>query len=73
MLKDSFEVTAGTGDCILEGSHHVAKLNLNDRFNLDVKIVFTWTEAPRPSMTIDGRIAVEVSRGRLGVEERRKE
>ena len=55
----SFEVTAVTEDCVLQGSHHVENMKLNERYNLDVLIKFTWVES-KPSITIDGRISVDV-------------
>lgn len=56
------EISSGTGDCVLHGSHHVEQLKLNDRFNLDVLITFTWTEpgAAKPLIYSDAHIEVEV-------------
>jgi hypothetical protein len=59
LTTHSLEVTAVTEDCILEGSHHVKSMGLNERYNLDVRINFTWLEA-KPSITIDGKISVDV-------------
>lgn len=59
LTSHSLEVTAVTQDCVLEGSHHVKAMGLNERYNLDVLIKFTWMEA-KPSISIDGRISVHV-------------
>ena len=47
----------------MEGSQHVQQLGLHDRYNLDVRIVLSWTEASSgPTlMETDGNIMVEAS------------
>lgn len=63
VLPTRADVTSGTFDCVLHGSHHVQQLKLNERFNVDVRITFTWEEgvATRsPRMSVKGDIQVEV-------------
>ena len=59
LSPQSLQVTAVTKDCILEGSHHVKSMKLDERYNLDVLINFSWIEA-KPSISIDGKLAVDV-------------
>uniref|UniRef100_A0A7R9V1U0 Uncharacterized protein n=1 Tax=Chlamydomonas euryale TaxID=1486919 RepID=A0A7R9V1U0_9CHLO len=46
------EITSTTGDCVLSGSHHVTKLGLNERFNLNVRIVFSWDDSESTRRTL---------------------
>lgn len=67
-MKDRAEITSTTGDCVLYGSHHVNQLGLNERFNLDVRIVFTWDDQSSrngPKIYVNGSIKVEVSAAAL--------
>lgn len=59
LTSNALEVAAVTEDCVLEGSHHVKSMGLEDRYALSVVITFTWVEA-KPSITIDGSISVAV-------------
>ncbi|KAG1676059.1 hypothetical protein FOA52_014924 [Chlamydomonas sp. UWO 241] len=45
VLPDHVEAKATTADCIITGSSHVEALKLNERFDLQASVVFTWTEA----------------------------
>lgn len=38
------EFTSTTEDCGLVGSHHVKDFKLDERFNLDVRIIFQWKD-----------------------------
>ncbi|KAG1678618.1 hypothetical protein FOA52_012625 [Chlamydomonas sp. UWO 241] len=60
---DYAEVTSGNGDCVLEGSHHIQSLKLQELYNLDVRITFKWDDvakAPNPQIFAKGKIEVEV-------------
>ena len=63
IFPNSLEVTSTTKDCVMEGSQHVQQLGLHDRYNLDVRIVLSWTDTSSgPTlMETDGNIMVEVS------------
>ena len=58
VMNDHLAVTSTTADCILDGSHHVMDLNLNDRYNLDVRIVMNWKN--ERLMSSEGILMVEV-------------
>ena len=62
LFPNSLEVTSTTKDCVMEGSQHVTQLGLHDRYNLDVRIVLSWTDkSSGPTMMdTDGNIMVEV-------------
>ena len=61
VMNDHLAVTSTTADCILDGSHHVTDLNLNDRYNLDVRIVMNWKN--ERLMSSEGILMVEVGAG----------
>lgn len=65
VVQNKAEITSHTADCILEGSQHVSAMNLNERFELDVKIVFTWDEKQQKenAIHVDGSLKVEVRKG----------
>eukprot|EP00955_Chlamydomonas_euryale_P036173 350364-Chlamydomonas_euryale.AAC.2 len=60
---------ATTAGCVLSGSHHVEALQLNERFDLDACVRFSWADgAPdvrggrAPVLITDSRIDVQVTR-----------
>ena len=58
VIPDNLIVTSTTKDCILDGSSHVQQLNLNERYNLDVQIVCSWSN--QRLMASEGSLMVEV-------------
>jgi len=50
-----------SSQCLLEGSSHVNDLKLNDVFNLDVKVAFSWKESgSQPTIMSEASIDVDV-------------
>lgn len=41
-FNERIEFTSTTESCVLDGSQHVKDFKLDERFNLDVRMVFTW-------------------------------
>eukprot|EP00798_Chlamydomonas_sp_ICE-L_P031954 gene31954-33738_t len=46
--------------CILNGSNHVTDLKLNDVFNLDVKVAFSWQDGSSGAPTIFSEASIDV-------------
>lgn len=53
-FNERIEFKSTTESCVLDGSSHVKDFKLDERFNLDVKMAFTWKNKAAPGAAAGG-------------------
>lgn len=63
-FNEKITFTSSTDSCILDGSSHVKDFKLDERFDLNVLMIFTWTNTPeggpRKKIIAEGDIQISV-------------